>query len=96
MKNYTYIGIPGFIKHLHPKLNLKQYEACKSNQEFLLRTLKSCEECYLMATEYSRHDNTKRKKFLKVHYKNTMSTTRPTNMTLQDVLSSLKKVFNSP
>jgi len=46
------VGIPQFIKELHPDIKLKQYDLLKSNQEFLLKVVKTCEECYLIATEY--------------------------------------------
>lgn len=45
--------IPEVIQKLHPKMKVREYEAIKDTEAFLLQSAKICEDCFLMiSTKY--------------------------------------------
>lgn len=47
------LRIPPIIRHIHPKLNAKNYASCHKDPLFIYKTVNVCESCYLVYAEFS-------------------------------------------
>lgn len=45
------IGIPYFLRKLHPNMTFKEFQAIREEEHFLINQTKVCEECYLLVSK---------------------------------------------
>ncbi len=45
------IGVPAFIKRLHPGLTFKEFQVLREKDHFLMLKTDVCEECYLLVSK---------------------------------------------